>query len=84
MKNNPSDAELAAALRFYENAPDGQYDREVAVPLIEAEIARRSVVRKGGSTRFVPREEWEIDAWRKCYPWTWRLRLWWRRITSGK
>lgn len=31
---------LQAALRFYSQSPDGQYDLEVVVPLIEAELKR--------------------------------------------
>lgn len=33
---------LKRALNFYENAPDGQYDYSVVVPLLEAEIERRT------------------------------------------
>lgn len=33
---------LLAALHFYNQSPDGQYDINVVVPLIEAEIARRN------------------------------------------
>lgn len=33
---------LQAALRFYTQCPDGQYDLDVVVPLIEAEIERRT------------------------------------------
>ncbi len=32
---------LASALRFYKESPDGQYDHDVVVPLIKAEIERR-------------------------------------------
>ena len=32
---------LEAALAFYKTGPDYQYDLDVVVPLLEAEIARR-------------------------------------------
>ena len=32
---------IERALRFYTQSPDGQYDHDVVVPLLEAELARR-------------------------------------------
>lgn len=38
----PPSARLERALNFYREIPDGQYDLEVVVPLIEAELVRRN------------------------------------------
>jgi hypothetical protein len=39
---------LERALKFYCQSPDGQYDLEVAVPLIASELLQRKSGRAGG------------------------------------
>lgn len=44
MRDAVPDVMLLRALAFYQGSPDGQYDHDVVVPLLEAEIKARGLL----------------------------------------